>query len=376
VHYRNVFRSRLVAAVAAALVVGAGVLALPQGAASAASPALTTPYDGTGTNGIADPGVVRATVNGTTTFVSVSTGGAGKIDVWTSSDGDASGPWTLYGKNQLQVPGWVDTTQAIWAPDEIQLPSGPLAGQWALFYSAERQTGANEKRCIGLAIGATAVGPFVPQGTAPFICPAGSNVVDNVPNAPDPSQGVIDPTARLLWYNHAQGLFLTYKTTSTPSSIQMAHIKINQNPIGVFEESNQTSQKLTQFSGNQENPVLVQRGGSSTSDGTYTLFTSQGDYQTCSYNTVWRSSTNLWSWSGSGTAMSFPGDTICGHGDADIVPDTAGTGWRIFFSGRYQAGKTLAQAQNNTNPPFPFHLYVGVLAFNGNTPSVSKLIAR
>lgn len=361
---------RLLAAAGAACLAALLLSAGPAGADSL----LATPNDTTDSStGIADPGILRDTA--TSQFVSLSTGGSGRV--WTSSD--AGGPWTQVRSNALSSwPSWADSSQAVWAPSEIQLNQGTYSGQYVMFFSAVRSTGPSPKRCIGVAIGNSATGPFTPERDSPLICPGGSLVADPVPEAPDSSEGVIDPTPRYLWHDGVQGLYLTYKTTGIPSSIQLVRLNIDSGATDILGSSH----KLIQDDNyNQENPVLVQRGGSASSDGTFTLFTSKGNFHSCdNYDTYWRNSTSLWSWSNvAGNQLSFPSSFVtCGTGDADIVPGLPDNSWRIFFSGHWEPNKTYQQAvaaNYGSTSPWPFHLYVGVLVWNGNTPSVSNQVA-
>ncbi|HTZ45094.1 MAG TPA: hypothetical protein VMB79_14640 [Jatrophihabitans sp.] len=347
--------------------------ALVPGVAWAGTP-LSTPNDTTSnTDGIADPGVLRDPA--TSQFVSLSTGGSGRV--WTAAD--AGGPWTKVRSNALSSwPSWADSSQAVWAPSEIELNSGSHSGQYVMFFSAVRSTGPSPKRCIGVAIGDSATGPFAPERDSPLVCPGGSLVADPVPEAPDSSEGVIDPTPRYLWHDGTQGLYLTYKTTGIPSSIQLVRLNIDSGASDILGSSHE----LIQDNGNnQENPILVQRGGSAGSDGTFTLFTSKGNYHSCdNYATYWRNSASLWNWGNvAGTELRFPsGAVTCGQGDADIVPGLPANSWRIFFSAHWEPGKTYEQAvaaNGGSSSPWPFHLYVGALVWNGDTPSVSNLVA-
>ena len=218
-------------------------------AAFTASQRLATPNDDPSASpGIADPGVV--TDPSTATFVSLSTGGRGQV--WTSRN--AAGPWVRQTRPALaSYPGWAKAAdpkdqQSIWAPAQIQLTSGPHAGTWVMFFSAVRVNGPTQKRCIGVAWSSSPTGPFTVQDDdAPLICPGGSLVQDPVPDAPNVREGVLDPTPRLLWVDGSQGLYLSYKTTGKPSSIQLVQLDIATGGTTTVGRSHQ----LIRYSGNQ-----------------------------------------------------------------------------------------------------------------------------
>lgn len=52
--------------------------------------------------------------------------------------------------------------------------------------------------------------------------------------------------------------------------------------------------------------------------------------------------------------------------------------WRIFFSAHWEPNETYEDAtavNSGSSSPWPFHLYVGALVWNGDTPSVFYLMS-
>ncbi|KAI0484840.1 glycoside hydrolase family 43 protein [Xylariaceae sp. FL0804] len=99
-----------------------------------------------------------------------STSANGK-NVQIATSGDAIS-WTLTGADALpNVGSWVQSGQAIWAPD-VQKND---AGVYVMYYTAPRIGGTH---CIGVATSTAAMGPFAPQ-SAPLICDdAGGGAID------------------------------------------------------------------------------------------------------------------------------------------------------------------------------------------------------
>jgi arabinan endo-1,5-alpha-L-arabinosidase len=98
--------------------------------------------------------------------------------------------WTVATDDVLpKLPEWASPGRT-WAPDVSALPSGG----YIMYITAEHT--ATGKQCIGVATSPTASGPFVPQGSAPIVCPFDDG------GAIDPATFTDDDGTRyLLWKN-------------------------------------------------------------------------------------------------------------------------------------------------------------------------------
>ncbi|MFT7839794.1 glycoside hydrolase family 43 protein [Saccharothrix sp. BKS2] len=324
-------------------VVSAFVLVTPPATAAGPSPV----YAPEGS--VADPGVLR--VNGE--FYVFSTAGNGRV-----SRGDtANGPWRQVGPavDLSDPPSWVDTGQAVWAPDAWRTSAG-----WVLYYSAAAR-GFGGQRCIGAATSDQAGGPYTPVGDTPLVCPGGRHDgEDTVPGRPVAGAGVIDPSP----FVDGEGRrFLLYKTQQTPSSLRMLRLG-----DGGLHWTGNPSGELLRRDGIVENPVMVQRGSE------YVLFASRYGYHNCSYATVWLRSRDKWDFAGATehALTTTAGTGICGPGGADVTPSLDG-GWRIFLHGWVcgagTAPCTTAQIENGADRRRA--LYAAILHWgSGATPSV------
>lgn len=349
---RGNLRRALVATVAAAVTTGSMmVAAAPAPAAGYRAPVAS--YK------IADPGVIYAGGQ----WVTLATG-AWDTARTISTAPEADGPWSLSGHTLLtRRPGWASSTDhSVWAPSEVKI-DGTDGTQYVVFYAAVI-AGETSKRCIGTGVSTSPTGPFVPRDT-PISCIAGHGAADPEPGTVN-ADSTIDPTASYVTVDGENRLYLLYKTQHTASvdssgnkhyysTIRMVRVNIDSYATEVLGDSHE----LTERTDNpiEENPVLVQRGG------TFTLFTSVGGYTLCTYHTEWRQSTSIWSWPATGTPLSFPsGTNTCGTGDAQVVPGLPADSWRIFFSGRYPDSSS------------DFMLYVGTVTWSNGTPAVYSIL--
>ncbi|MEI2714142.1 MAG: family 43 glycosylhydrolase [Nocardioides sp.] len=246
---------------------------------------------------VADPAVVRSNSG----WVALATGAY--IPGFVSPSG--TGPFTSLGPTLTSAPPWM-LPGGIWAPDVFRTTVG-----WVLYYSARAAGVARSGRCIGVAIGPAATGPFTPAGDVPLVCPPRVGW----PSAEDeladkehflPAGGVIDPSV----FQEKDGrLFLLYKTQSKPSTIRM--LPLSRDGL----HAAYPSRKIAHSRDTIENPVMVRRGR------TWTLFTSERSYVGCDYVTTWRQSSSKWSFPGPGSVLFDHSRTgICGPGGGDLVP--------------------------------------------------------
>jgi arabinan endo-1,5-alpha-L-arabinosidase len=215
--------------------------------------------------------------------------------------------WRLATPALLTRPTWARPTGSIWASDIVR-----LRGRWVLYYAAPvRGLGING-RCIGVAVARVPTGRFRPTGSAPLVCPpdartplAEDPVLDAGHAEPTfPTTGAIDPSL----FQDRSGTWLLYKTDGVPSSIRIVPLTANGLEVAGG------SRAILASTGVVENPVMLRRGAF------YYLFTSVGDYTTCSYATVYRRSRHLLSWSGHSRALLTQRMThLCGPGGADLL---------------------------------------------------------
>lgn len=232
--------------------------------------------------------------------------------------------WHLADPALLTRPTWARVTGDIWASDIVR-----LRGRWVLYYSAPVRGLTSSSRCIGVATARVPTGRFVPAGDAPLVCPpdadtpaAADPVLDPGQSEPSlPTIGAIDPSL----YQGPSGAWLLYKTDGIPSSIRVVPLT----PNGLTVAGG--SRPLLVSPGVVENPVLVKRGRF------FYLFTSEGDYTTCGYQTVYRRSLRLDAWT---TARPHPILTkakthLCGPGGADVLVTGRGSRARmsLYFHG-------------------------------------------
>lgn len=215
------------------------------------------------------------------------------------------GPWDVDGAALASVPRWA-TGPEVWAAD-IEY----VKGRWLLYYSIPVSGIRTGGRCIGVAVAAGPLQPFVPYSSRPLVCSKKANT----PRASDrgTSKSVIDPAL----FVDGKRKYLLYKTDDIPSMIRMVQLR----PDGLRKKPRTESRQLVRSGGIIENPLIVRRGSR------YTMITSEGPYAMCSYNTTWRRSKKLWSWSKAkrNVLLSSASTGTCGPGGADVVDTPQGS---------------------------------------------------
>lgn len=282
------------------------LVAVPASASAAPVPPSPLVWD----HAVADPSVVR--------------GGPGYVVVATGA--------LAYRRESADGLTWVESTPALaylptwavsgdlWASDMAK-----IQGKWVLYYAAPVLGLGRMGRCIGVAVAAGPLDPFVPVGDRPLICPDRAIT----PRAHDtvrggrglPKLGAIDPSL------HVEGRkrYLLYKVDGVPSEIRMVQLKPS--GLGLAGKGRSKGHSRTLLRAHQvvENPVIVKRKG------TYYLFTSVGYFGDCGYQTVWRRSKSLTRWKGRPQKLLTQYRTgLCGPGGADIV--TSGKAALVYFA--------------------------------------------
>jgi arabinan endo-1,5-alpha-L-arabinosidase len=216
------------------------------------------------------------------------------------------GPWTATAPALASLPSWA-AGPSMWAPDVLK-----IGDQWVMYFSALTRGLKAEGRCIGVATAATPTDAFVPQ-ERPVVCPdrSGTNAYDGLKGAPQAMRkGVIDPD---VFRDKKSGrLFLLYRTQGTPSTIRMVRLPSSGVPGTTKRRQNV---ELIRNEGVVENPAMIQRGGK------YVLFTSEGSFARCGYETTWRRSNDLRDWSKARPKLltDTASTGMCGPGGADLV---------------------------------------------------------
>ena len=250
----------------------------------------------------ADPGLLRVGSD----YYAFMTGGPLAEVARSNTPG---GPWTRQPNALSRWGAWASGSGAVWAPDVWRTSAG-----WVLYYSAPAKGFAGQ-RCIGTAVADSPGGPYEPADS-PLICPI-LDGEDPVADRPDPTSGVIDPNP----FQDADGRrYLLYKTQKTPGTIRMFPL----NADGLHGRG-ELSRELVRHADSIENPVMVKRGKQ------YVLLASANWYDQCRYSTVWRRSTELWSFADKEehVLLDRANTGLCGPGGADVV--TGGHGPDLMY---------------------------------------------
>lgn len=225
------------------------------------------------------------------------------------------GTWQHGAGVLIRLPDWAAPGR-IWAVDVAR-----IRGRWLLYYSVRVNGLGKDGRCIAVARGRSARGPFRPLGDRPLVCPRGADTpraLDPVLPRPRglPQAGVIDPSVHV----DARGrVHLLYKTDQVPSSIRIVRLtRWGTRPV-------RRSVEVMRFDGVIENPVLTRRPEG------WVMLLSKGDWTKCTYRTMWTRSTDLFDWSDavSGPLVNRRRTGLCGAGGADLVRMPGGD--RIFL---------------------------------------------
>lgn len=299
---------------------------------------------------VADPGVLFAEGR----WWAYSTGGLGQV----ASAPAPQGPWTTGPQALTRWGDWASGKGAVWAPDAIKTPAG-----YVLYYAAIARGFAGQ-RCIGTAIATQPQGPYEPSAQ-PLICPVLGGE-DPVADRPDTTSGVIDPSP---FVDTDGSFYLLYKTQKTPGTLRMVSLTTD----GLHVTTAATSRELWRQSDSIENPVMVKRGR------WYVLLASANWYDQCRYATVWRRSTDLWSFADQPehTLLDQAGTGLCGPGGADVVAGPPGPS-RIFLHGWVcpPDGDPCPDEGLVTDPDKRRVMYSAVLTWgrDGATPTVPAFL--
>jgi hypothetical protein len=261
-------------------------------AASAAEPTQDRPVPQPVLDPAADPGILHAEGR----YWAYMTGGLTKV----ASAPTPQGPWTTGPDALTRWPAWASGQGAVWAPDVLRTADGYV------LYVAAIAKGFSGQRCIGAAVSDRPGGPYEPADR-PLICPV-LNGEDPVATRPDPTSGVIDAAP---FVDTDGRTYLLYKTQKTPGTLRMVELTRD----GLHLAPGATSRELWRQSDSIENPVMVKRGQ------WYVVFASANWYDQCRYATVWRRSTDLWSFADKPehTLLDKANTGLCGPGGADVV---------------------------------------------------------
>jgi hypothetical protein len=224
------------------------------------------------------------------------------------------GPWRSTGPLLHHLPHWVSSPE-IWAVDVAH-----IGKRWVLYYAARVRRLAPGARCIGVAVTRNPARGFDARGRKPLVCPAGAKARkagDRVLGRARslPRSGVIDPSVFTRGKHH----FLLYRTQGMPATIRL--VRLRHHGLRAAHHSHQ----LLRVPHIVENPVLVHHGRR------FTLFTSQGYFGSCGYQTTWRSSRHLLhGWHTHGHRLLNRHSTrLCGPGGLDVASGRT----LVFFHG-------------------------------------------
>ncbi|SDT27841.1 glycoside hydrolase family 43 protein [Microlunatus soli] len=334
------------------LAVGTAAVGMPRTAS--AGPTVPQPVYNPTSFEAADPGVATDGDQ----FKILSTGGLAR----TASAPTPQGRWRTGGNALTRWPAWASGTGAVWAPDLVQ-----TEGAWVLYYALiARDFGG--QRCIGTAIAETIDGPFTPADR-PLICPV-LDGEDPAADRPVAGSGVIDPSP----FVDTDGTrYLLYKTQKAPGTIRMVQLSEDGRHV-----AGSASAELIRHDDSIENPVLVKRGDQ------YLLFASANWYDQCRYATVWRRSSDPWSFADKAeqVLLDQANTGLCGPGGADVTASN-GSGEdadvdRLILHGWVCGGATTpcAGAGQVTDPTKRRVVYAAVLTWgdDGATPAVPRFL--
>jgi hypothetical protein len=267
------------------------------------------------------------------------------------------GHWRATGPLLHHLPHWAGRG-AIWAADAAH-----VGHRWVMYYSAPVRGLVAGARCIGVAVSRDPAGGFDARGRSPLVCPAGAHARradDRVPGrAGDlPHSGVIDPS----FFRRGKRMYLLYRTQQTPATIRIVRLWHG------GRRASHHSHQILRVPHIVENPVLVHRRHH------YVLFTSQGYYGSCGYQTTWRTSRSLFRFPTHGhRLLSSRRTRVCGPGGLDV------TGHRlVFFHGWVcGSGSAARRCRWGRNVELRRHarrtMYAGRLRWKHGRPRVRVL---
>ncbi|MFC0624532.1 family 43 glycosylhydrolase [Kribbella deserti] len=235
-----------------------------------------------------DPDIVRVG----STWYAYATNNSGHLPV--ASAPTIDGPWSIRGDAMPGGPAadWARAGRT-WAPDVTANPDG----SFTLTYTAWHASSG--RQCIGMAFARSPLGPFIPYGSGPFICPLsdGGAIDANTFFA-------ADGTRYLTWKNDGNAI-------NVPTTLYVRQAVDNGARL-IGDRIAMISAPAGQVI---EAPDLVQR------DGRFYLFYSGGDYSGCGYYTSYATAWSLTGpWARAPQAlMTTANSGVCGPGGADIV---------------------------------------------------------
>ena len=288
--------------------------------------------------GFADPSVVSIAGG----YLAISTGFRAPRAVSSSP----RGPWHPVRRALPELPRWVRSPQ-IWASELVRSRTG-----WLLYYSAVAH--GRTRRCIGVATARHALDRFRPVGRRPLVCP---------------KRGAIDPSG---FVRANGGRYLLFKTQGNPTSIRLLRLTRD----GRHRGHHAHPRVLLRSRHTVENPVLVRRKRH------LVLFTSEGYFGSCGYETTWRRSRNLFRW---GRSEAHPllrrsNTRICGPGGADVL--TAGRKHPVLYFHGWTCGKGRRPCParfvlDRAKRPYARRvMYAAHLRWKHGTPRVHGFIRR
>lgn len=266
------------------------------------------------------------------------------------------GPWRSTGPLLHHLPRWVSSPE-IWAVDVAH-----IGQRWLLYYAARVRGLTPGARCIGVAVTRDPARGFDARGRKPLVCPAGArarHAGDQVRGRASalPRSGVIDPSVFTRGKHH----FLLYRTQGMPSTIRL--VQLRHHGLRAAHRSHQ----LVRVPHIVENPVLVHHGRR------FVLFTSQGYYGSCGYQTTWRASRHLLhGWHTHGHRLLDRHSTrLCGPGGLDVASGRT----LVFFHGWVCGpGRRCRQGHHvDLRPTSRRTLYAGLLRWQAGHPHIRYL---
>jgi hypothetical protein len=296
----------------------------------------------------ADPSVVPYAGG----FLAISTGTRAPGAVSASP----KGRWRSTGPLLHHLPHWV-APGAIWAADAAR-----VGKRWVMYYSAPVRGLAAGARCIGVAVSRKPARGFDARGRRPLVCPRGARA----PHADDrltrrsrslPHSGVIDPS----FFRRGHRLYLLYRTQRTPATIRIVRLRHG------GRRAAHTSHQILRLRHIVENPVLLRRGHR------YVLFTSEGYFGSCGYDTTWRASRSLLHFPTAGHRLLTDRRTrVCGPGGLDVTSNRL-----VFFHGWVCRHQRRCSYGHHVDLRRTAHrtLYAGRLRWRHGRPHVRSLRA-
>ncbi len=234
---------------------------------------------------------------------------------WTMVGDAFAGP----GLNAASPSGWASPFfGTTWAPAVIELPANPADQRFVLYYAASSQLAdaTNGKQCIGHAVSASPVGPFVDSAAGPLVCtPERGGSID-----PEPVAGA-DGSLTLLWKSEGVAGSEPTRIWSTPLSTDGAAL------------AGGATELLVTAAGSGEEPIIESPTVVPRENGGYWLFYSSNRWETPNYavgvarcDSLQGPCTRVYS-----TPVLASREATVGPGGVHAFQDLAGN-WQIAFA--------------------------------------------